>query len=50
MRQGWFANAIKEFCNRGHGRPPQQPIEGLTPQSPEIPPKMKSSTTSCGAV
>jgi hypothetical protein len=30
-------NAIKELCNRGHGRPPQQPIEGLTPQLPENP-------------
>jgi hypothetical protein len=30
-------NAIKELCNRGHGRPPQQPIEGLTPPLPENP-------------
>jgi hypothetical protein len=37
-------NAVVELSNRGYGRPPQQPIEG------RIPPKMKSSSTTCGAV
>jgi hypothetical protein len=30
-------NAVVELSNRGYGRPPQQPIEGLTPQLPENP-------------
>ena len=30
-------NAVVELSNRGYGRPPPQPIEGLTPQLPENP-------------
>jgi hypothetical protein len=30
-------NAIYELANLGYGRPPKQPIEGLTPPMPENP-------------